>query len=868
MNVPHRLRVEHLDGTALGIHETTPRLSWQLPPGAMEQRAYEVELGDGRTARFESPHHVLVPWPFEPLRSREAITWRVRIWTTSGASSWSDRVSFETGLLEPADWQARWIEPHEPERLPSGERPVYVLRHEFEVDDGHDGTERPARLYATARGIYETFLNGRRVGDLELTPGFTTYPVTLQVQTYDVTDLLSHGTNHWTVLLSDGWFRGRHGIDQRADNYGTTVAFLGQISVGSSTVATGPDWMSTTGPIRHADLMAGQYEDHRVDDGPWNPVGIVEHDLGVLTSSPAPPVRRIETIRPRSVTRLSPTRQIVDLGQNITGWMHLSDLGPADTDITLVHAEALGPSGDITLDHLGVGDRAVRQIDRVISAGIDGDTFEPRHTIHGFQYVQVDGAPPFTPDDATGVVVHTDLRRTGWFRCSDDRLNRLHEIADWSLRDNACDIPTDCPHRERQGWTGDWQIFLPSAAFLYDVAGFSLKWLRSLAAEQLPDGLLPNYVPDPRRWKAVETDDLTWYGLLGSAGWGDASVLVPWELYRLYGDRAILDEMWPTMTRWLGYAAESARTKRHPARAAARPTPLPHEEFLWDGGWHWGEWCEPVADSAEPWYAVDQGHVATAYLHRSASIAAEIARLLGHSADAAAFDLLAARALDAWRGEYLADDGSLTPDTQANHVRALAFGLVPDELRQVCADRLVQLIREAGTHLNTGFLATPMLLPVLADHGHLDVAYELLLQDTEPSWLTMVDRGASTVWEVWNGIDEHGVAHESLNHYSKGAVISFLHRYVAGIRPDPDDVAYRRFRIEPRPGGALTAAGAVHDSPYGRIESSWRIDASSESPTFELTTTVPPGTTADVHLPDGTQITVGPGTTLHHCTLG
>ena len=267
--------------------------------------------------------------------------------------------------------------------------------------------------------------------------------------------------------------------------------------------------MSTTGPIRHADLMAGQYEDRRVDDGPWNPVGIVEHDLGVLTSSPAPPVRRIETIRPHSVTRLSPTRQIVDLGQNITGWMQMSDLGPAGTDITLVHAEALDPSGDVTLDHLGSATARCDRSTGSISAGIDGDTFEPRHTIHGFQYVQVDGAPPLTPDDATGVVVHTDLRRTGWFHCSDDRLNRLHEIADWSFRDNACDIPTDCPHRERQGWTGDWQIFLPSAAFLYDVAGFSVKWLRSLADEQLPDGLLPNYVPDPRRWKAVENDDLT-----------------------------------------------------------------------------------------------------------------------------------------------------------------------------------------------------------------------------------------------------------------------------------------------------------------------------------------------------------------------
>ena len=514
----------------------------------------------------------------------------------------------------------------------------------------------------------------------------------------------------------------------------------------------------------------------------------------------------------------------------------------------------------------------MRQIDRVISAGIDGDTFEPHHTIHGFQYVQVDGAPPLTPDDATGVVVHTDLRRTGWFHCSDDRLNRLHEIADWSFRDNACDIPTDCPHRERQGWTGDWQIFLPSAAFLYDVAGFSVKWLRSLADEQLPDGLLPNYVPDPRRWKAVENDDLTWYGLLGSAGWGDASVLVPWELYRQYGDREILDEMWPTMKRWLGYAADSARTKRHPTRSATRPTPLPHEEFLWDGGWHWGEWCEPVVDSVEPWYAADQGHVATAYLHRSASIAAEVARLLGSRRRRDRFDVLAARTLDAWRREYLAADGSLTPDTQANHVRALAFGLVPDESRQACAARLVQLIRERRHPSQHGL---PGDADVAARSRRSRASRRRVRTAHAGHRAVVADDGRPGCQHRVGGVARHRRARrrprvaQPLQQGCRDLVPPSLRRGHP-TRPDdePSDVAYRRFRIEPLPGAGLTSAEAVHDSPYGRIESSWRIDANVEPPTFELTTTVPPGTTADVRLPDGTRVDVGPGVTLHHCTLG
>lgn len=859
MTAPSQLRVEHLDGAPLGVGLRAPRLSWKLPQSAASQTAYEIELGDGRRCQVDSGRSVLVPWPFEPLRSRERVTWRVRVSTDLSESEWSAPAHFEIGLLEPADWSARWIELAEDELEPAGQRPAPVLRYAFEVarTSGH------ARLYATAHGIYETFLNGRRVGDLELTPGFTSYDVHLHVQTYNVDDLLVDGTNVWEVVLSDGWYRGRHGTSQLSERYGSTLAFLGQLETGATRVLTGPDWVSSTGAIRSADLMAGQSEDHRIRPSGWRPVRVTDHELSTLTASPSPPMRRVQEIRPLSVSSLASDRQVVDLGQNINGWVRLTNLGPAGTDLTLLHGEALDEHGDVTTAHLESNGRPLGQVDRVIAAGEPDETFEPRHTVHGFQFVRIDGHPHrLTPDDVTGIVVHTDLRRTGRFRCSDERLNRFHEIAEWSFRDNACDIPTDCPQRERSGWTGDWQLFLPSAAFLYDVAGFSTKWLRDLAAEQQPDGLLPNYAPDPRRPRAVADGDLTWYGMLGAAGWGDACVIVPWHLHRLYGDDRILAELWPTMLRWLEYAATSARTKRHPSRAAARPEPAPHEEYLWDGGWQWGEWCEPQSDD-EPFWSADQGHVATAYLHHTATLAAGIGRLLAHDDDAAALDALAAGALRAWRTEYLDDDGALTPNTQANHVRALAFGLVPSELREQTADRLVALIRGADTHLGSGFLATPLLLPVLADTGHLDVAYEVLLQDTPPSWLTMVERGATTVWEEWEGIDRNGAPHASLNHYSKGAVISFLHRYVAGIRPDDDEVAYRRFVIEPRPGGGITWAEAVLDSPYGSIESSWRVTGD----TFELTTKVPPGTTAVIRMPDGAALTAAPGTARMTCRI-
>jgi alpha-L-rhamnosidase len=790
------------------------------------------------------------------------MTWRVKVWTDLGESDWSEPSTFETGLLEATDWSARWIEPIEERPAPHGERPAFLLRTGLHVD-----VVAPARLYATAHGIYETFLNGTRVGDAELTPGFTSYDRNLHVQTYDVTDLLRAGPNRWEVVLSDGWYRGRTGFMQIADNYGESVAFLGQLHVGDQVFGSDAAWECTTSRITTADLMAGQSVDLRIEPARWRPVRVVDHDLDRLTSSPAPPTRRVEEIRPVAVTRPAADRHVVDLGQNINGWIRLRDLGPAGTALTLVHGEALDPAGDVTQAHLDGDDFVnggilhVGQTDRVISAGRPGEVFEPRHTTHGFQYVRIEGHPGrLTPDDVTGVVVHSDLRRTGWFRCSDERVNQLHEITVWSFRDNACEVPTDCPQRERAGWTGDYQVFVPTAAFLYDVAGFSVKWLRDLMADARPDGCLCNFAPDPARPRALPRASEMWMQMMGSSGWGDAITIVPWELWRAYGDRGVLEECWPAMVAWVDYAARAAASGRHPSRAARSAEPAPHERFVWDAGFHWGEWLEP-GDQGEDLWTRDKGEIGTAFLHRSALLAARVGRLIGRDDESARLDRLAADALAAWRAEFIRPNGSLTHDTQANHVRALAFGLVPDELRAQTADRLVELIDAAGMHLGTGFLATPFLLPALADSGHLDVAYALLLQDTPPSWLHMVDRGATTVWEDWDGIAEDGTAKGSLNHYSKGAVISFLHAYTAGIQLLDEGPGYSRFRIAPRPGGGLTWAEAVHDAPYGRIESSWRIETGQ----FRLITTVPPGTSARVELPDGTVHDQPPGTATWRC---
>ena len=864
MTAPTRLRAEHLDHP-FGIGNRRPRLSWLLPPAAREQYAYRLAVADGDdTGWVPGRDSVLVPWPFASLRSAERVTVRVAVRTDLVESPWSEPLSVETGLLSAADWVSSWVSPFEEHVAPAGQRPAYELR-------GHVAVDRPvarARLYATAHGLYEVFLGGVRVGDLELTPGFTQYGKRLQVQAYDVTDLLSSLTGacaEVTVLLSDGWWRGQVGMLRSSDQWGTTTAFLGQFNVwyadgGTDVTGTGPSWQSRPSHLLAADLIEGQRTDLRLADrdAGWRPVRPADHGYGRLTWSPAPPVRRVEELRPVSVTRIGAGRQVIDLGQNINGWVRLADAGPAGTEVTLTHGEWLDEHGDVTVEHLRPAmpfmphPLPAGQVDTVTSAG-RAISFEPRHTTHGFQYVRVDGHPgALSPDAVTGVAVHTDMRRAGWFSCSDDRVNRLHAAAVWSFRGNACDIPTDCPTRERAGWTGDWQLYVPTAAFLYDVAGFSLKWLRDLAADQRDTGLVANMSPLP----PSEGRHSPVGGWHGSAGWGDAAVVVPWELYRAYGDTAVLSEQWASMTAWLGYVTAAAAAGRHPSRVARSAEAAPHERYLWDTGFQFSEWKIPGEDITDmaAYQATDKGHVSTAYFYRSAALMAMIAAVLGKDADADRYAELAVLVRGAWRREFIGPDDAVRPDDQPTLVRALAFGLVPDHLRSDVAGRLAELVREAGTHLRTGFLATPYLLPVLADHGHAGLAYELLLRDTPPSWLAMIDRGATTVWESWEGVDADGRPQDSLNHYSKGAVIDFLHRYTAGIRLDGEP-AYRSFIIEPVPGGGLTSAAAAHESPHGRIESSWELAGDGR---LQLTVRVPPGTTATVRV-NGTESVAGPG---------
>ena len=765
-------------------------------------------------------------------------------------------------------WVGKWITPPDSSfEIPAGKRPAHELFTTFTLDE----IPPHATLFATAAGIYEAFLNGHRVGDQELTPGSTSYDETLYYQEYPVADFLRQGENELLLVLSDGWYWGQVGAHRSEGKWGNALGVLAELhlhngSDNTTIIATNEAWRSRPSQIIRASLMEGQTTDFRIQGIP-SEVLVDKVAAPTPTRSPAPPVKVCLNIKPKSVVQTGPDQWVMDFGQNASGWIRLADLGPLGTRTTLEYGEYADGNGELQTSHLdsmhpreGLTSRFV-QLDEVISDGITKE-FEPRHTVHGFQYIRVTRQGyPFDPGSIEMRVVHTDFDAAGSFECSNSDLNRLYEMTRWSFLGNAVDVPTDCPTRERLGWTGDYQVFAPTATRLFDVLGFSRKWLQSVRDDQLPDGRIASYSPDHHRVKGdLEQQMAT---MTGAAGWGDAIVYVPWQMYRAYGDLTVLAENFDAMRRWVGWAADVAATRRHASRIERSPEPSPHEQFLWDGSFHWGEWLEPktrLADGrrvsdmeADPraWFTADKSEVATAYLYLSAKRLAKIADLLSDEFAAERYANLSRSVLEAWRTEYLSSSGRTVSDTQASYVRAFAFGLIPEPMKPLAVARLVELIRDADTHLRTGFLSTAYLLPVLADNGEADLAYELLFRRTPPSWMYMVDRGATTIWEDWEGITDDG-AHESLNHYAKGSVSEFLLTHVLGLRQAPESSGWERCVVKPVLTPLVTWAHGTQKTPYGLISVSWRVECGQ----LICDVKVPNGVVAEIELPGAESIEV------------
>ncbi|WP_030925123.1 glycoside hydrolase family 78 protein [Streptosporangium amethystogenes] len=819
------IRFDHLR-EPLGIGNASPRLSWitQTGRGGWTQLAYEIEAR-GERVGGTSAESVLVAWPFAPLASRERVAVRVRVRGAEGWSSWSEEAHVEAGLLESADWSARFADPGEGS----------LLRGEFSVR----AAVRSARLYATALGVYEAELNGVVVGDHVLAPGWTAYEHRLRYQTFDVTALLRQGRNCLGATLGDGWYRGRLGFDGKRALYGDRLAWLAQLEItyddgGVERFATDASWRSASGPLICSDLYDGEAYDARLersgwslpghDVTDWSPVELVERDLSTLVAPDGPPVRRTQVLTPvdRRTTPLGTT--IVDFGQNLAGRLRVTVRGRAGEQVVLRHAEVL-QDGELCVAPL----RTAKATDVYTLRGGEEEIWEPRFTFHGFRYAEISGPV----EEVAAVVCHSDLERTGWFTCSDPLLEGLHENVVWSMRGNFLDVPTDCPQRdERLGWTGDLQVFAPTASFLFDSAGFLTSWLADLAAEQGENGVVPYIVPD------VMTG-----GDNAAAAWGDAAVIVPWVLYRRYGDAGILRAQFDSMRAWVDHVAG-----------------LAGPDHLWNSGFQFGDWLDPTAPANRPEQARTYPEiVATAYFARSADLLARTAALLGRAEEESRYQALAARVRQAFQNEYTTASGRLLSDSPTAYVLALEFALLPGPLqRRHAAARLVELVRGSGYTIATGFVGTPLICDALTEAGHLEAAYRLLSQRECPSWLYPVTMGATTIWERWDSLLPDGTVNPSgmtsFNHYALGAVADWLHRTVAGLAPA--EPGYRALTIAPRPGGGLTHATARLRTPYGLASSSWRLDGGQIS----VEAVVPANTTAQVTLPGGDRITVGSGT--------
>jgi alpha-L-rhamnosidase len=833
----------------LGNDVAQPRLSWQLQSDrrGVRQTAYrivaascKVDLDDPQkllwdSDRIESDQSIHVRYAGPALVSGQRVYWRVTVWDEMGDQATSAAAWWEMGLLRKTDWQARWIG----SSLIGGPRttsPAPYLRREFELTE----SVVEARLYATAIGVYEAYLNGVRIGEAVLSPGWTDYNRRVRYQVYDVTKLLHEGPNVIGAILGDGWAVG-HVAWAGRQQYADRPRFLAQLVVSyvdgnTDLLATDRSWKTSAGPVLESDMLMGESYDARrempgwhetgFDDTGWTPVELFQPWEASLVATNGPGVTRIAELSPQSIRLIEDMvnpRWIVDFGQNMVGWVRLKVSGPAGTTIGIRHAESLNPDGTIYTANL----RTARNNDFYTLKGEGEEIWEPRFTFHGFRYVELAGFPGEpTAESVTAIVVHSEMVQTGSFESSNQLLNRLQHNILWGQKGNFLDVPTDCPQRdERLGWLGDAQVFFRTAAYNMNVAGFFTKWLQDLQDAQSETGSYPPVAPNPLSWRLAD----------GGPAWADAGVIIPWEMYLCYGDTGILERQYESMRRYVDFLQQTSRDGRR----------------CYEGyeGWRgFGDWLAlDGCDGREG--ATPKELIGTAFYAYSTHLMSKIAGILGKSADAQTFNSLSVDARQAFQQAFVNGDGTIAGETQTGYVLALHFDLLPEHLRAAAAERLAQLIRDNDNHLSTGFVGTPYINWVLSESGHLDIAYTLLNQQTWPSWLYSVMNGGTTIWERWDGwTQEEGFQDPSMNsfnHYAYGAVGAWTYAVVGGIGFDPAFPGYKQIKMRPQPGGDLTSAKAELCSMYGTISSAW----SWKDGQFDWRISVPANTSATIHIP-------------------
>jgi alpha-L-rhamnosidase len=857
---PLRLTCEH-KRNPLGLDAVSPRLSWwmgDVHPGA-RQSAYQIMVASSPSrlesrpdvwdsGKRDSDQSVDVAYAGPALESGQRCYWKVRTWDEQGrVSAWSAPQWWEMGLLAPSDWTGRWIGACERDTTASA--PAVYLRRQFVLKQNI----RSARLYVTARGLYEMRFNGKKVGEDLFTPGWTDYHKRNQYLTYDLTAEVTPGVNILGGILGDGWHNGQLLLigGGKKNWYGHDTSLLAQLIVtygdGSrDIVATDASWQaSTEGPIREADLYNGETYDARnefvqnslswdepgYDAATWAKARVIVAPPVAPAAKVNLPIRRQETVPVQSTKRGADGGWILDFGQNLSGWVKIRMQGQAGHTVTFHFAEMLNEDGSLHLANL----RSAKSMDRYIFRGDGIETWEPRFTSHGFRYVGVTGLAEVPPAGAIeAVVIHGDMTPTGYFETSDASVNQLQSNIWWSARANAFDVPTDCPQRdERLGWTGDANFFLPTAAFNYDVVAFIEKWMGDLRDAQGADGRFTVYAPAPD-------------GVNDAPGYSDGGVICPWIIYQRYGNVRILEDNYGAMKAWIDYQKKTSEGLLRPASG-------------------YGDWLAPQGPGH---VATPKDLIATAYFYQVTDHLARMAEVLHKPGDAKEYRELAAGIGAAFRSKYVGADGLPNANTPTAYAMTLAFGLLPPQAREQAAQRLVADLRSGQWKAATGFVGTPILMRALEQFKQDEAGYQLLMQRGYPGWLYMVDQGATTIWERWNSwtpetgfgdkIADTGVGDikmNSFNHTVWGAVGEWMYGVIGGIDTDPAAPGFKKIKIRPRPGGGLTWAKAAHDSPYGRISTHWK----HSDDTFSLHVVIPPNTTATVDLPDGKLVEVGAG---------
>lgn len=840
-----RLKTEHLF-EPIGVDFSAPRLFWNCE-GGVKQTAYQILAVDdagkplwdsGKVASSSMCTH----WGGNPVPPKTKVLWRVRLWDeTDSAGDWSE-ATFETGI---DIWNAKWItgnyKVHKKRCYP-----VDCFRKKFNAAD-----IQQARLYITACGLYEAKLNGKRVGNFILAPGITDYRKRVQYQTYDVTELLQAGENALAVQLADGWYRGSCGAWGLKNQYGTETKLLAQLELTDQAgsvqiIATDESWdWSNDGPICFADNKDGEIVDAQKEPTCSGKAKVTSHPV-TPTASNNVPVTEHERLNAKLITTPS-GKTVVDFGQNIAGYAEFTVNAHAGQTITLRFGELLDENGEFTQKNIQCSNKKITTpLQQVIYTCKEGlNHYKTTFAIFGFQYILVETEVPFTAEDFTAIAVYSDLERTGWFESSNPLLNKFVENTVWSAKNNHADLPTDCPTRERHGWSGDAQIFCSTASFLFDYEPMAEKFLDDMYDWQKPDGKLPQIAP-------AGGVDFYMTVMNGSVGWADAGVIMPYVLWKRYGDASILSRRYEGMKRYAEFMISRCGKWGGPY---AKPVHIPKKDkkYLVNCGQSYGEWAEPQDFYVMHWMDFAEPHpeVSTAYTAYIMELMMEIAETLGYTEDIPHYKEYRDGCRTAYQAMMKTEKFSLDTDRQARLVRPLAMNLLDEEQTAYAKKRLIEALEHYGWRLGTGFLSTPLILDVLMEIDP-QAAYRLLENEEIPGWLSMPKNGATTIWESWEGDKAKGSGVASLDHYSKGAVVAWLFQTMCGIQVDGEN----HFSIHPHPGGRFTRAKAVYNSVYGQIESGWEKTADG----WRYTVTVPANCAATLQLPEKEPMKLETGT--------